>query len=341
MRVFPNARRVRLWLSALLVLAALPFVSYWIWSPGVHVTDGSNDQGTNGIWMSHRWLGDDAWFKANKREHLINQYRDPAYIESTLKSLSEKGLTDLFPHLAPTDTRGRLPAVDQDQTERVLDAAGRHGQRVMPWIGGVFELHCHPADPRWRETFIESVVELLDQHPRLAGVHLNIEPWPSGNQDCLLLLEELKREMREGKILSIAAYPPPTRWQPVPEVHWDQTYFREVASRCDQLAVMMYDTAIPLGKAYTSLMARWTTQVLDWSEGTPVLLGLPCYDDAEADYHDPAVENLPNALRGIHSGLEQRGTKTNYQGVALYSLWEMTDEQWDAYESGFRGVEPE
>ncbi|MEX0776537.1 MAG: hypothetical protein WD042_12605 [Phycisphaeraceae bacterium] len=37
-------------------IAALP--AYMLWQPGQVVTDGRHDRGTNGIWLSHAWLGD-------------------------------------------------------------------------------------------------------------------------------------------------------------------------------------------------------------------------------------------------------------------------------------------
>jgi len=314
----------------------VPALCYLLWSPGVDIEDGRHDRGTNGIWMSHRWLGDDAWFTRNNRESLREQYRDPAFIDQTLNDLADRGLKDLFPHLAPTRATGRLPNVHAEQVTRFLEAAERHELRVMPWVGGVFESHCRPADPAWRENFVHSTIELLNNYPTLTGIHLNIEPWPNGNADCLTLLEELEAEMPKDKILSVAAYPPPTLWQRVPEVHWDEDYFRQVARRCDQLAVMMYDTSIPLEKPYIYLMQRWTQEVLEWSEQTPVLLGLPCYADQGVDYHKPEVENLTNALLGIHAGMRDLDSTDSFQGVALYSLWEMDHEEWKTYDRSFK-----
>ena len=89
----------------------------------------------------------------------------------------------------------------------------------------------------------------------MAGVHINIEPMPSSNPHFLTLLEELSNAIPEGKILSVAAYPPPSLWHPMKEVHWDESYYRQVSSQTDQLAVMMYDTAIHFPKVYQNLMA--------------------------------------------------------------------------------------
>ena len=131
MRILPDRRRLNRCLIVLAVLVALPLAGYLLWSPGKTITDGRHNRNTNGIWMSHRWLGDDAWFTYNNRESLREQYRDPAYINSTLGMLADKGITDLFPHLAPTSPNGELPGRDDVQLERFLDTAQANNQRVI------------------------------------------------------------------------------------------------------------------------------------------------------------------------------------------------------------------
>ena len=93
---------------------------------------------------------------------------------------------------------------------------------------------------------------------------------------------------------------------------------------------MMYDTGIRLPKLYQSLMASWIRKVLDWSADTPVLLGVPVYDDEGVGYHFTSVENLRGALLGIHAGLNRyENLPSNYLGVAIYCGWEMDDGKWD------------
>jgi hypothetical protein len=82
-------------------------------------------------------------------------------------------------------------------------------------------------------------------------------------------------------------------------------------------------------------MAEWTREVLAWSGTTPVLLGLPAYDDAGVGYHRPEVENLPTGLAGIHAGLSASSPAANYQGVALYSDWELDDGEWRHFREHF------
>jgi hypothetical protein len=109
-----------------------------------------------------------------------------------------------------------------------------------------------------------------------------------------------------------------------------------VAARVDQMVPMMYDTTVKFQKFYTHLMASWTTEVLDWSGRTQVLLGLPAYAAAGAAYPDPRRENLENVLRGVHGGLKRyKELPANCAGVALYCEWEMEPQKWDAFQKAF------
>ena len=325
------------WRTGLLLLVILGVLglAYLIWSPGMRIRDGRHDLRANGIWIQHGWLGDDLWFARSQRDK--SKFRDDKKIQDFANLLASHGVKYVFPHLCPSSPNGRIAMVDPKQTERFLDRF--EGFKVIPWIGGVLGLHCKPESSKWRSNFVSSAIDLLQSHPRFAGVQINIEPMPAGNPDFLSLLEDLRRAMPEGKILSVAAYPPPTRWHPVPEVHWDESYFRQVSARADQLAVMMYDTAIKWQKPYRHLMAEWTVEILMWSEESEVLLGLPVYDDAGVGYHHPRVENLANSLMGIHAGLSRfEQLPVHYSGVAIYCEWEMEDHKWQHLQKEFEQI---
>jgi hypothetical protein len=306
---------------------------YLLWKPGLDVRDGRHDRGRNALWLAHGWLGGDEWFIRNGKTNDYARYRDPESIHQLSDRLRRYHITDVFAHLCPAETDGRLPQVDAAQTERFLDALV--GIRVLPWIGGPNGGHVRLQNVEWRSAFANQVHSLLLAHPRLAGVHINIEPLPSGNTNFLSFLEELRSALPQGKLLSIAAYPPPTRWHPHRDVHWDESYFHQIARRCDQLAVMMYDAGQRIPKVYQRLVADWTQDVLAWSEGKAVLLGVPTYADAGAEYHDPAVENLTNALLGLHRGLSRQPLPADYQGVAIYCDWETGNEEWTYFQNHF------
>jgi len=261
-------------------------------------------------------------------------FRNPHQIRSLASLLRQHHITDVFPHLCPTSSSGKIPPVDPHQTGLFLGIFDSF--RVIPWVGGALGVHAFPENPEWRRCFAGSIQTLMLAYPKFSGVHINIEPCPSGNKSFLMLLDDVRKVLPKGKILSVAAYPPPTRWHPFTDVHWDRAYYIQVAQRSDQIVVMMYDTAIRSGKVYQCLLSAWTREVLDWSKGTEVLLGLPAYRDEGVAYHIPRVENLENALLGAHSGLSHyRILPENYQGVAVYCEWEMDEEKWKILRTRF------
>jgi hypothetical protein len=83
-------------------------------------------------------------------------------------------------------------------------------------------------------------------------------------------------------------------------------------------------------------MRSWTWDILAWSASTPVLLGVPAYEDAGSGYHHPEVENLHNSLMGIHAALSNsQPLPVHYRGVAVYSEWQMDDAKWQSLRTQF------
>ncbi len=281
----------------------------------------------NGIWLQHGWLGADDWFDRYNKDELRKQLRSDRAVRELADRLRGAGIDWIFPHLAPVTPAGLLPGIDEAQARRFLRET--RGMKVVPWIGGVVGKQVFVNDPEWQRNFIRSVVSLLESWPQFAGVHLNIEPWPSGNPALTDLLRELKTALPDGRILSIAAYPPPTLWQPAMDIHWDREYYRTVSKIADQVVVMFYDTGVPFSWLYRRLVASWTEEVLSWQTDAAILLGLPAYDDRGTGYHRPGVENLVNGLAAVSAGLAGcTEIPKTYQGIAVYSEWEMDEEEW-------------
>jgi hypothetical protein len=323
--------------AVLAVAAVAGGVAFLYWPRGLDLRDGRHDLGRNGAWLQHGWLGHRQWFERYGKLDKLPRLRDPSSVRALARTLRRHGVRDLYPHLCPADHDGQIPPVDDAATTRFLDAHA--GFRVMPWVGGVLGKNALPDSPGWREEFVHSAVHLLKTHPRLAGLHVNIEPCPSGHAGFLKLLDQLRAALPAGKILSVAAYPPPTLFHPHPEIHWDETYYRSVAKRVHQVVPMMYDTSLRFSMVYRRLMAAWTREVLTWSAGAEVLLGLPAYEDQGVGYHVPEVENLEHAIAGVHQGLAELGRlPPTYNGVAVYSEWTMTPTKWSLLRERFLKV---
>ena len=311
------------------IVLGIPALCYWVWQPGNE--EPLPEYRNNAIWLGHGWLGADSWFIRNNRNK--EDFRSVEKISALFKKLSDNKISTIYPHLCPAQMNGKIAPYDSGQVERFLDIAEQYNIKVIPWIGGVYEESARPADEKWRKNFVASVDELLKKHPRLAGIQINIEPWPSDNVGFLMLLDAI-RPVTDGKILSVAAYPPPTKWHQFPNVHWPLVYIKRLTNHCDQLAVMMYDTAIPLEKFYIKLMTDWTKQLTSATRSSTceLLLGIPAYDDAGVGYHHPGVENINSALQGISASPR----KNAINGIAIYCEWEMNENKWSVWRKFIR-----
>ena len=332
-------RNPRFWLGVL-AFAMLAFVAHRVWQPGLTVRDGRDDLGRNAMWIGHGWLGADSWFEAGKSAEKA-RFRAPANIDKLAQLCRDNGIRDVYPHLTPTQPDGAMVVADDAQIERFLD--GTRGLRVLPWIGGRMGKHIAPNDAAKTARFVQSVAALIKRHPRLTGVHLNVEPWKSGDAGMLRLLDDLKVAIGPNKILSISGYPPQSEWYPL-RLAWSESYYREVAARCDQIAVMLYDSSLHDAKLYQWFVARWSRTVLDWTRDsqTEITLGVPTYGAAGPTigplYHNPRVENLSNSLAGLHRALSDAGKlPNNYAGAAIYCEWETDASEWQTWRAEFHG----
>ena len=305
----------------LVIIFILSFLLYILWSPGILVKDGSLDKQSNGIWLQHGWIGHDSWFQKYSKDK--SKFRNSASIKKLHSNLKDLNIKFVYPHLCPSDVKGQIALVDDKQAELFLDTFNDF--EVIPWIGGVLDENCIINSEKWVNKFCLSIEALISKHPRFSGVQINIEPLPSGNQQFLILLEQIREALPSDKILSVSAYPPPTLFHQYKSVHWEEEYFREVSKRVDQVVPMMYDTSLKFDKLYINLMSQWTIEIIDWSEGKDVLLGIPAYED-DADYHTPEVENVLNAIKGISQGLLQLEViPENYKGICIYSEWTLDE----------------
>ena len=178
------------------------------------------------------------------------------------------------------------------------------------------------------------------------GIHLDPEPIPSGDRQVLALLDEVREAIGPEATLSIATsriWPilPQVSWPLVRQVAWTSGYYREVARRVDQMAVMLYDSTLPLPILYRQWCRFETIKLSRALKGTGVelLLGVPTSEEATWTHH-PWAENMESGLRGIIAGLNDRAaTPETVTGVAIYPYWETGVGEWAIYESQWLGLD--
>ena len=126
-------------------LLAAFWIVWSLWSPGVEVTDGRNDQGKNGIWLQHGWLADDDWFERQGDRLDRATFRTSKRVEELARQLEAQGIGYVYPHVCPCDPDGTIASTDAQQIEHFLDGVSEEIV-VLPWIGGVHKVSAAPSD---------------------------------------------------------------------------------------------------------------------------------------------------------------------------------------------------
>src|SRR5262249_20933713 len=135
------------------------------------------------------------------------------------------------------------------------------------------------------------------------GVHYDIEPICNTNPRFLGLLDETRAVLPGGSILSITAQ----KWAPNARIAdflrskgkagawWTSYYYAAVATHCDQIASIIYDTAMPTAGLYQLFVQQETQHILEAIRSArhppQVLIGVPTYSGDNFWFHENA-ENM-------------------------------------------------
>jgi hypothetical protein len=214
--------------------------------------------------------------------------------------------------------------------------------KVLAWIG----IPLSNADLS-RPEIRRSITDFCAGLSQFDGIHLDPEPIGNADPGLLTLLDETRLTVGPTPILSLAArqiWPifPEAPW-PV-NVLWSGGYYREIARRVDQIAVMTYDSSLPLPVLYR-LWSRFqvigiSRALADGAGQKPLELffGVPTSEERTAT-HQPEAENMVSGLLGIVDGLnDDEARPAVVTGVAIYPEWETDDAEWRSYESLWLGM---
>lgn len=332
-----QGRVVRIFLilgAGLAVASMLLLAGAWLLYRYAPVSTAGPDT-PNAVWAAHKWVGE------SHTEEVYDEYAE---------LLARHRITDVYFHAGPLTGEGLIPP-EKYPNARLLLAAMRQRApsiRLHAWVGQVERRGGGPldiSDAGTRANIAQTADDLIDLG--FDGIHYNIEPIYSGDPNLLALLDETAPVTRErGKLLSMAT----DELAPLPGLEylarlfvrqaglWRAGYYREVAARTDQLAVMMYDTAMPFDWLYGAIVA-WETWRL-WEivgPDTTLFMGVPTYEDEHFGFH-PAAENVTSALRGIGLGLSfgDPPAGPNF-GAAVYAGWTTDEDEWTVWRRDWLG----
>ncbi|HZX06051.1 hypothetical protein [Kribbella sp.] len=312
-------------LAAVLLVVA-PLGTYAISLRVQYAGDPAADARTrnqDALWLGHAWVAG---------------RKTASDVTALAARLRSTGIRDLYVHTGPLEHDGSLPLAKVSPKARwFVEAvhAAAPGVRVQAWLGDVVQPGKNPGmnleDPVVRQRVVDSAKAVLQQG--FQGIHYDFEPVRSGSKGYLAVLDETRAL---GTTLSVAAAQIDPLWylHAIPiEKWWTQDYFRQVAERVNQIAVMSYDTAMPLESLYGGYVAKQTQLALEVTPAsTDLLMGLPAYWENNAAHWGHA-ETVTAAVRGARLGLGSSNRK-NF-GLALYVDFAASDEDWAAYRDGW------
>ncbi|MFJ8851544.1 hypothetical protein [Streptomyces sp. NPDC102437] len=301
--------------------------------------DGTRTRGRDAIWLGHAW---------------VDGRKDEADLAAFADRIEGTGIKDLYVHAGPLEHDGTLPADRHPRARWLIDAVHRTlpGIRVQAWLGDVLATE-GPDGLRLeraasRTAVVASARQILDAG--FDGVHFDLEPLHSGDRHYLSLLDDLRALTRPRKAqLSVAAH----QIDPLPSAHrvlgvvsggsqkwWSQKFFGQVARRVDQIAVMSYDTWMPLEGLFGGFVAQQTALALEVTpKDTDLLMGLPFFHEDDLGHHESA-ETVEAAVRGTRLGLGRTDRGRERFGVALYVDFAAREGDWSAYRAGWNRADP-
>jgi len=319
----PTRRRL---LAVVIALALGALVAdYYLYPRWATVRGPDFNTGANGLWLRYWWYFGER--SDRDREQLAQQ-------------LTRNEIRYAYFHVRYVTASGTLRYHYPQPARRLVQAlhAAAPGVEVLAWVyagnaraaGGPIQL----ADARVRENMVREARWLVEECG-FDGVQWDYEVCRDGEEPFLDLLRQTRAALPRGKLLSVAA----PMWMPLPlsarGEGWTEAYFAQVAAACDQVAVMCYDSGIPLPRAYVWLVrqqAIHVTRAVAASQAPcRVLLGLPTYE-AGPRSHYPHAENLRLALQGVREGLaDPRSDGSVFAGVALFADYTTDAQEWAEY----------
>ncbi len=303
-------------LIALFATLLVLFIGIFVWFViGIH-SPYKTIETSLAFWMEHDWGS------GEKTEADWAELRE---------RIETHNIQTLYFHVGPIDPAGQFA---QDLVLPLPELSTLN----LAWIGqlrGEIELH----NPEVRASIIQSSKWLVDHG--FDGIHLNIEPVARDDESFVELAQELRAALPDA-YLSIAM----DEWQPHSlsrlasklleeriESYWSTEQVKTIAPSVDELVVMTYDTKFGDPKLYEWWVEQQTLALSQrMPEGTTLRVGIPSYEEGLGI--NPFAENIKTGVTGYLKGVKNLRTKAkNIQGLAIYSYWEMSAEEWKTLES--------
>lgn len=324
-----NMRSIRLYVCLASVMICILLLARTLLKPTKDLHNRAVDRETNGVWLGVEWVSGD---------------RSTDDIIALADELTRQQITYVFVFTSFMNPQGEFNPTYSHAAELVYGLkAANPSFHVQAWIGlplatssrnGYVELE----NATVRRKIVSLCVDLV-QGFGFDGIHVDAEPIVDGDTSVLVLLEELRHGTGSNATISMATRRIlPDQYFKLPiiaKLAWQADYYRQVAQRVDQVAVMTYDSALPLPFLYRYWVSTQVVQLGQVLDNVPVelLIGIPTSEEWTLT-HWPNAENITSGLQGVVDGLNNRDARPSaVSGVAIYPHWEMDVDEWVSYQS--------
>jgi hypothetical protein len=287
----------------------------------------ARSSGNDALWMGRIWAQGD--YSSAQFGRMAGRIRD-------------SGISDVYVFVGQMSPDGYLDPAKYAKADQFLAAFHRAFPRVRvsAWMSGVLgggNISLANAATRGRITGSAAAV----LRAGFTGIHYDLEPVPSGDQDYLRLLQATSdlRPRPEPLSVSVPKLEPlpglrlPWQVAHIGPVFWTPAYLTAVSREVDQVDLMAYDTTMPFPSWYGGYVERQTELALAAVPATTrLLIGIPCYHYSNLA-HQASAETVAAAVRGIRVALTATGNRQRGLGVALFADYSSTPQDWDSYVS--------
>jgi spore germination protein YaaH len=328
------------WVSPAIAALVIVLVAHTVvLRPGTSYPGSQFNRNLNAVWLGVEW---------------VHETHSAQEITNLANNLAQHQVAYVFAYTSYMRPGGQFnDTYGQAGTFIRLFKAAQPGIKVLAWIGLPLQLpngdtsrgEVNLADEDVRKSITAFSTQVINIG--FDGVHLNAEPVMDGDGNLLELLTALRQSFGSSHTLSIATHHirPILAEADVPSIGpvWSALYYRQVARRVDQIALMTYDSTMPAGFLYRF----WTRlQVLNLSQAIAnnkieVLIGVPTSEEPTVT-HWPMAENMANGVQGVIDGLNDLDANSAaITGIAVYPHWQTDVVEWETYDDLWLGKAPE
>jgi hypothetical protein len=310
---------------AVLVIAAVG--DSYLFERQSRLSSACANTGNNGLWLRYYWY-------AGKHKSLRDW-------DEMLERLRVNQIKYAYFHVLTTKSDGTLKIHRLENAKKITSTvhSGVPGTKVIAWIyvGAAPQPEgLALSDSAVRQNLIKEALWLVNDCG-FDGIQWDYEFCPNGDRGLLALLDETRAVLKPNQLLSVDT----PMWYPCTLWGWNDRYFTAVASRCDQLCVMCYDSWLYLPRAYAWLLSQ---QVIHVSKAVSsassrhnshcmVIFGLPTYEDVTLA-HRAQCESLANSLRGLNAGMASHMAVSDViEGIALFANYTTDGAEWNTFQS--------